>query len=536
MTTIFSLPKTDPALFRFIEVQYDENVDADNHPHPPECQKTFISQSLSDYLMAIKDQISSRDQHWDTYKKYTNPYEYIHSPLPNKKYAIAKHHPLSRSYFKMLELIKTFDLLSPSQDASQDAWQTFHLAEGPGGFMEAVCHARLGARLSNPLLSASLLDDAAASTLSKKGKGYRQRNPTNRNQNNNNNQKNKNKFAEYFSSDSSSSSEDEDDKNEDKEEEQENGGEEERDSSSPLSGHNECNEDNECNAYNEDNTQTNTTPLSNIRLYGMTLLTDCHSHPGSGAGVSDGHHSAPGWKKSGSFLQMYPEVELVYGADGTGDLLSPANFDYCVERFASSMDFITADGGFDFTHNFNGQELSIVSLLWAQIRFALAMQRKGGHFVLKIFDCFHTPTIDLLYILTMFYNDVSIAKIRTSRLGNSEKYAVCRGFRFEDCSAFLPHLVTNNHNSSSAIRRFLTIDVPKHFLLCLENGNGIIGKQQIENILQTLALIDKKPKLEVLEGMVSDNLLDCIHWCTEHDVDYNVVSMERRHPFPYRRL
>ena len=72
---------------------------------------------------------------WDKVKKFSNDYELIH--IPNKKTrsdSIALYQPLSRSYFKMIEIIQEFNLL----DITEQQFKSSHLAEGPGGFLEAV--------------------------------------------------------------------------------------------------------------------------------------------------------------------------------------------------------------------------------------------------------------------------------------------------------------------------------------------------------------------------------------------------------------
>ena len=102
--------------------------------------KRFISNSLSFYLGDIKKRINNRDQEWDIIKRYTNPCEYIHTSVPGKRKSIAKRKPLSRSYFKMIELTQYFKLLEKVD--KQTPMKSFHLAEGPGGFIEALCHLR----------------------------------------------------------------------------------------------------------------------------------------------------------------------------------------------------------------------------------------------------------------------------------------------------------------------------------------------------------------------------------------------------------
>ena len=71
----------------------------------------FISFSLNHYLTEMKFKIEKQESKWDIYKKYTNPYEYINTIIPNKNKCVSKYKPLSRSYFKMIEIIDTFNLI-----------------------------------------------------------------------------------------------------------------------------------------------------------------------------------------------------------------------------------------------------------------------------------------------------------------------------------------------------------------------------------------------------------------------------------------
>ena len=60
------------------------------------------------------------------------------------------------------------------------------------------------------------------------------------------------------------------------------------------------------------------------------------------------------------------------------------------------MDFVTGDGGFDYSINFNQQEEDSLNLIYAQILFAIIL-KKGGSFVLKLFDTFTS------YVLNLFF-------------------------------------------------------------------------------------------------------------------------------------
>ena len=73
----------------------------------------------------IKKQIDDKSEKWDTLKKYTNPYEFIHTTIPNYRFSICKYIPISRSYFKMIEMLRTIFIL---EDLDDTPIKTFHLS------------------------------------------------------------------------------------------------------------------------------------------------------------------------------------------------------------------------------------------------------------------------------------------------------------------------------------------------------------------------------------------------------------------------
>ena len=76
-------------------------------------KKHKLITKVSDYhkINAVKDKIDYyyHKNKWDNIKKITNPYEYIY--ITNKKIrnnSISNYEPLSRSYFKMIEMCHEF--------------------------------------------------------------------------------------------------------------------------------------------------------------------------------------------------------------------------------------------------------------------------------------------------------------------------------------------------------------------------------------------------------------------------------------------
>ena len=189
------------------------------------------------------------------------------------------------------------------------------------------------------------------------------------------------------------------------------------------------------------------------------------------------------------------------------------------------MHFITGDGGFDFSVDFNKQEISISKLLFAQVIYAIVLQKKNGSFVLKLFDCFMQHTIDILYLLSSFYSKVYIMKPNSSRFANSEKYIICKGFLFESCELFFPYLLNVFTKmitiESENIQRFLNVPISNYYLTKVEEYNAIFGQQQIENIYYTISLIDSKISSEKIDQMIKLNTQKCVQWCLRHNVVHN---------------
>ena len=381
-----------PNILNIISV---ENINIKEHGEHGEHGENdiVISKSLAIYLNSMKAQIDDYSDDWDIYTKYTNTYEYIHSIIPHYKISVCKLKPLSRSYYKLIEIINTLAITFPNEPI-----KSFHLAEGPGGFIEALIY-------------------------------YRNTN---------------------------------------------------------LNG----NSNNENDIYN-----------------GITL-------------IDDKNENIPGWKKSRDFLDVNKNVNIIKGADNTGNILNITNFNYCYSKYKNSIDFVTADGGIDYSSNFNKQEILSINLVLAQVIYAIALQKKGGTFILKVFDIFTQATIDILYILSSLYEKCYIIKPNTSRNANSEKYVVCKLFKLADTTELINKLITFFYiDNKNTIARVLNINIPYLYINKLEDINAILGQQQLENILYTLHLLDnnKSDKLEVIK---KNNIQKCIQWCIKNSLPY----------------
>ncbi len=351
------------------------------------CENQFVNPSLQEYLSKIKTEIDNYQDKWDHYKKITNKYEFINTPFfwesPKINSCVCSYKPISRSYFKMIEILNQYDFHFPT------SLKSFHLAEGPGGFIEAL-----------------------------------------------------HKFRN-------------------------------------------CSTD---------------------KYIGMTLIEE--------------DKDIPKWNKIQQFMKKRPNIFLEYGPKQDGNLYFKHNLLYIKETYANTCDFITADGGFDYSVDFNKQEENSINLIFCEILYALILQKPGGGFVLKMFDLFHETSIEMLYLLSYFYKQVYIYKPNTSREANSEKYIICKGFVMKThYEPIITVLVQQFQDlSRNQMRGIFTFNLNSYFLSKIQEINAIYGQQQLENILNTINYIKDSNKLnkERIEKIKQNNIERCIKWCRDN--------------------
>lgn len=392
----FIVPKNnnkDLIEFIFFNIKWDQINSVINNT---DINDIYINHSLYKILNNVKEQITQYENKWDTIKKYTNKHEFIHTIIPNYKNSISKMKPLSRAFYKMIEIYNFYEL----DNYLDKNISSFNLAEGPGGFIEALIHLR-----------------------------------------NNNDDK----------------------------------------------------------------------------YIGMTLVDD------------NVNSNIPGWQKSMNLLINNKNISIELGPKKNGDLFNPDNYLYVTSVYKNSCDLVTGDGGFDFSVDYNNQETMSIKLIFTQIMYALQIQKNNGCFILKIFDLFKKISVDLIYLLTIFYDEVFICKPNTSREANSEKYIFCKGFNLyknikilDKLNEFFHIFLLNTYNTNNVdIKELFNLEHNLYFINKLNNINNVLGQVQINNILLTLNLINSKNKNERIELLKKNNINKCIEWCKKYKINYN---------------
>jgi len=344
---------------------------------------------------------------WDFYKKLSNEYELLHLYFKSKKknIGVANYDPISRSFFKMWELNKDFNII----DINNPHLIYGALAEGPGGFIECF---------------------------------------------------------NYY-----------------------------RKSSNPPDIH-----------YSDIVNCITLKPLNN---------------------------SVPGLKNPQKvFFQS--QYQICYGSDNTGNLCKKDNILDFSSLFNSEnskkADIVTADGGFDFSDNYANQEMTAFQLIFCEVITALHILNKGGHFILKVFDLFQQCSIDLMWILTYYFDNVYITKPFTSRAANSEKYVVCKGFRgiedsqlnkLLDIVSLIDEMNCNTDTQNKYIVRLLNNTIPDDFSDAIHSYNLQSIEKQIKSILRIIEYIKHGLNFEEIDEIKRIQTKQSVNWCKKYNFPLN---------------
>lgn len=262
-----------------------------------------------------------------------------------------------------------------------------------------------------------------------------------------------------------------------------------------------------------------TNDFSNIKIYGSTLISN--------------NNNIPKWKIKKNIRNNY-NIILNNSIDENGDLYCINQVELLIEKVGNNnCNFITADGGFDFSNNYNNQEKNFMNLFISEIYIILNLLKQDGNGLIKIYDIYSKNSIKVLYILSLFFEKIYIIKPLTSRPANSEKYILCNKFNKNENYYFYLKILKNIIITKNLeLLNNNNIIVSFHFLYKIYNYNKWYTNRQINYITKTINYIDQYKNLNQndKQDIVNSNNIDffnnlyhinkklCIQWCKKYNI------------------
>ena len=370
----------------------------------------FLRKKIAHYEVS---QLYQNDN-WEYYKKLVNPYELVYTQCKYSIFppSICILKPLSRSYFKMVEILEVFQFFDELRsEFVQTGMRTAHACEGPGGFIEAVWD-----------------------------------------------------IAEKYK----------------------------------------------------------------IRVSSSTAIT-----------LRSNHTNIPGWRRATNFLSKHKQIKILYGEDKTGDILKKNNQEDFIQKVvggAGKVHLFTADGGLDFSDNYENQEAQIFPILLASAKIGIGCLKRGGMMILKFFDIQNNNTKQLLFLIQQCFSRWTLYKPAMSRPCNPEQYFIGMGYKYGQGGEIeLIEQIDKFQLSPPGICILYPNGLPSEFLNNLELFQNILIEFQIKYldiIFKTIKIIHQEylysgntdGKNEEIKKLLRRNEKISYDWCVRFRMPHRLLS------------
>jgi hypothetical protein len=167
----------------------------------------------------------------------------------------------------------------------------------------------------------------------------------------------------------------------------------------------------------------------------------------------------------------------------------------------------------------------IFPLLLASTKIGFEVLKKGGIFILKMFDFYEKATVDLLYLLSCHFSEWTLYKPAMSRPCNPEQYFIGKGFtgcaeETSDVMRLWCSMLDNNQPVDSLFKS----EVPADFNRILNDLRTHSFNRQTEYLEKVFFMIEKNDN-GLIQNYLKKNEKTSLDWCLRFKV-----------PISHRRL
>lgn len=168
-------------------------------------------------------------------------------------------------------------------------------------------------------------------------------------------------------------------------------------------------------------------------------------------------------------------------------------------------------------------ELNSIPEIIIQLCMILCIQAKKGVLIWKIGETYSDIMLDILFLLSSFYEKTYFIKPAIIDSSKSEKYVICKGFLFENgynLYSYLYPLVSQmtllRLSPHSYIDRILKTDIAYFFVSKLEEINYIFGQVELEQLHYLSLLVSHKYRYDKIQNISKMNIQKSQEWCMKH--------------------
>lgn len=169
-------------------------------------------------------------------------------------------------------------------------------------------------------------------------------------------------------------------------------------------------------------------------------------------------------------------------------------------QISEKADLVTANGRLNWI-NENIQEQEAFRLIIAEVIGGIKLQKKNGNFVCKFFETFTKTSLKIISMLRDLYTEVYFIKPLTSRLASSEKYVVCKGFKYGEKDSKIKEIIKkldqiqtliHNNKNDKIVDIFPNFVLSSKFIREMIEVNKEISNNQLKSIGEIISFVDKE--------------------------------------------
>nr|QFG74220.1 MAG: hypothetical protein [Megaviridae environmental sample] len=169
----------------------------------------------------------------------------------------------------------------------------------------------------------------------------------------------------------------------------------------------------------------------------------------------------------------------------TGDLRTSKSINLFVKELKGNNVDLVFGNAKPYISDMNFTEQAYYKLLLGEILTSFKINKKSSNLVLRINEMFTHPTIKIIYFLSYYYEECFIHKPSFSRDIDSDKYIICKKFKFNNSEIkkeidSLETLFNSIDDTMFINDIFVDLKIPEQFLNLIKYVNiNFANKQQI---------------------------------------------------------